>query len=166
MVLLLAILVLTLLLTAFTYQIVTTPVIAVDAPTLVKSRAASAPPADVLPGRRRQAPAFPARGGGQPGRTGDPAAPPVQSVSRTSPRNASRIRPGGVATLAIGGLAGGIFGVWLLHRPARGATACSHQAIQICSQGSVVLTGSQLAGAAIAVAAILVVVIAGILAAR
>jgi hypothetical protein len=38
--------------------------------------------------------------------------------------------------------------------------------IQLCSQGSVVLTGSQLFGGALAVAGILVVVIAGILAAR
>jgi hypothetical protein len=71
-----------------------------------------------------------------------------------------------VAALAIGGLAAGIIGGWLLNRPARGATACSHQVIQVCSQGFVVLTGSQLSGGAIAVAGILVVVIAGVLAVR
>ncbi len=165
--LLLAIVVLTFLLVAFTYQIITTPVTAVDAPTLVRSAAAPAPPVPALPARHRQAPAFPARGGGQPGRAGDAAGPPTRPVPQTSPRRGSgRLRSGWVAALAIGGLAAGIVGGWLLNRPARGATACSHQVIQVCSQGFVVLTGSQLSGGAIAVAGILVVVIAGVLAVR
>ena len=132
MVLLLAIVALALLLGAFTYQIITTPVTAVDAPTLLKS-----------------------------------GAPPPDETPRTTPREASgRLGSGSLAVLAIGGLAAGIIGGWMLHRPARGATACSPHVIQICSQGSVVLSGSQLAGAAIAVVGILVVVIAGVLATR
>jgi hypothetical protein len=171
MVLLLAIVVLLFLLVAFVYQIVTTPVTAVDAPSLLKSATAPAPPAAALPYRQPQAPAFPARGG-QAGRIGDAAAPPTGPAPRTSPRAATG-RPRsegvairGVAALAIGGLAAGIIGGWLLYRPARGATSCSHQAIQVCSQGFVVLTGSQLVGGAIALVGILAVVIAGVLAAR
>lgn len=167
MVLLLAIVVLLFLLVAFIYQIITTPVIAVDAPTLLKSAAAPAPPAAAPPGNQRQAPALPVRGGGQPGRTGDAAVPPTRPAAQTSPRRApGRLRSGGVAALAAGGLAAAIIGGWLLARPARGGTACSHQVIQVCSQGSVILTGSQLYGAAVAVAGILVVVMAGVLAAR
>jgi hypothetical protein len=167
MVLLLAIVVFLLLLMAFIYQIITTPVTAVDAPTLVKSAAIPAPPAAAPPGSQRPASTVPARSGGQPGRTSDAAAPPARPASQTSPRQASgRLRSGGVATLAAGGLAAGILGGWLLSRPAAGATACSDQVIHVCSQGSVVLTGSQIYGGAIAVAGILVVIIAGILAAR
>jgi hypothetical protein len=167
MALLLAVVALLFLLVAFIYQIITTQVTAVDAPTLLKSAAAPAPPATALPDIQRQAPAFPARGGSQPGRTGGAAAPPTGPAPQASPREASgRLRSGGVAALAIAGLAAGIVGGWLLHRPAPGATGCSHQVIQLCSQGSVVLTGSQLFGGAIAVAGIVVVVIAGILAAR
>ena len=166
MVLLLAIFLLSLLLVIFTYEILTTPVAAVDAPTLLKSRTAPAPSAEALPDRRRHASTFPTRGGGQPGRTGDAAAP-TGPVPRTSRREVSaRLGPGRAAALAVGGLAAAIIGSWMLYRPARGGTACSPNAFQICSQGSVVLTGSQLAGAAIAVVGILVVVIAGILAAR
>jgi hypothetical protein len=128
---------LTSLLVTFTYEIITTPVAAVDAPTLLKSRAAPPPSAEALP------------------------------VPRTSRREASgRLGPGGAAALAIGGLAAGIIGAWMLARPARGGTACSPHATEICSQGSIVLSGSQLTGAVIAVVGILVVVIAGVLAAR
>src|SRR5215469_11709948 len=116
MVLLLAVVVLPLLLGAFTYQIITTPVTAVDAPTLLKS-----------------------------------GAPPPDEASRAPRREASGgLGSGGLAVLAIGGLAAGIIGGWMLHRSARGGTACSPHVIQVCSQGSVVLTGSQIAGAAIA----------------
>lgn len=168
MALLLAIVVLLFLLMAFVYQIITTPVTAVDAPTLVKSAAAPALPTTAQPYRQPQASAFPARGGGQ---LGDAAVPLTGPAPQTSRREASRGRSEGgavrgVAALAIGGLAAGIIGGWLLYRPARGATACSHQAIQVCSQGFVVLTGSQLAGGAIALAGILAVVLAGLLAAR
>jgi hypothetical protein len=161
--LLLAIVMLTFLLAAFTYQIITTPVAAVDAPTLVKAAAAPAPPVPVLPARQRRASAFPTRDGGQPGRTGHAARPAPRASSR---RGSGRLRSGGAAALAIGGLAAGIIGGWLLHRPAPGAIACSHQVIQVCSQGFVVLTGSQLSGGAIALVGILAVVIAGVLAVR
>jgi hypothetical protein len=172
MALLLSIVVLLFLLVAFVYQIITTQVTAVDAPTLLKSAAAPAPPAAALPYRQPQPSAFPARGGGQHGRIGDAAVPPAGPAPLTSPREASgRLRSEGGAVrggaaLAIGGLVAGILGGWLLYHPARGATACSHQVIEVCSQGFVVLTGSQIAGGAIALAGILAVVIAGVLAAR
>ena len=167
MVLLLAIVVLSFLLVVFTYEIITTRVAAVDAPTLVKSAAAAAAPAAVLPDRSRQVPTFPVRGGGQSGRTGGAAAPPTRRAPPNRPRESSaRRRSRGVAALAIGGLAAGIIGGWMLYRPAPGAAACSHQAIQVCSQGFVVLTRSQLSGGVIAIAGILAVVVASILAAR
>jgi hypothetical protein len=171
MALLLSIVVLLFLLVAFVYQIITTQVTAVDAPTLLKAAAAPAPPAAALPYRQPQPSAFPARGG-QHGRTGDAPVPTTGPAPLTSPQEASgRLRSEGgavrgVAALAIGGLVAGIIGGWLLYHPARGATACSHQMIEVCSQGFVVLTGSQIAGGAIALAGILAVVIAGVLAAR
>jgi hypothetical protein len=167
MVLLLAVVVLSLLLVVFTYEIITTRVAAVDAPTLVKAAAAPAPPAAALPDRRSQVPTFPARGGGQFGRPGGAAAPLTGPAPRKRTREASaRPQSRGVAALAIGGLAAGLIGGWMLYRSAPGAAACAHQMIQVCSQGFVVLTRSQLSGAAIAVAGILAVVVASVLAAR
>jgi hypothetical protein len=63
----------------------------------------------------------------------------------------------GVAALIIGG--------WLLFRIAPTGTACSH-VIEVCSQGLVLLTGAQLAGAAIAVAGLCFIAIAGVRALR
>jgi hypothetical protein len=119
----------------FIYQIVTTPLTAVDAPTLVKSAAAPSAPAPALPGSKHRAPATP---GPTPGMS-----PPGASGSQH--RQAT-------AALAIGGVAAITIGGWLFLHIAPGGAACSPKAIEVCSQGFVLLTGTQLAGGAIAVA--------------
>jgi hypothetical protein len=136
-VLFLALVLLVLLLAAFIYQIVTTPLTAVDAPTLLKSAAAPDAPAPALP-------------------VGQPRSPAAtRGASGTSPRGASgRQHRWATAALAIAGLAGLIIGGWLFLHIAPGGAACSPNAIEVCSQGFVLLTGTQLAGGAIAVAGI------------
>jgi hypothetical protein len=148
-VLFLMLVLLALLLVAFIYQIVTTPLTAVDAPTLIRSAAA---PPTALPARRPRVPTVPAATG-----PGFGAAPP---------RTSGRLRSWSAAALAIAGLAAVMVGGWLFLRIAHGAAACSHQAIEVCSQGFVLLTGTQLAGGAIAVAGIGSLVIAIALALR
>jgi hypothetical protein len=151
-VLFLALVLLALLLAAFIYQIVTTPLAAVDAPTLIRSAAAPSAPAPALPVRRPRARTIPAATGPAPG---------------TSPPGASRrLQSWSAAALAIAGLAAVIIGGWLFLHIAHGAAACSHQAIEVCSQGFVLLTGAQLAGGAIAVAGMGAVVMAIVLALR
>jgi hypothetical protein len=142
---------LALLLAAFIYQIVTTPLIAVDAPTLMKSAAAPSAEVTALPVRRSRARTVPAAG----------------SASGASARGASRRLLSWIAgALAIAGLAAVMIGGWLFLHIAHGAAACSHRAIEVCSQGFVLLTSTQLAGGAIAVAGICAVVIAAVLAVR
>ena len=148
-VLFLMLVLLALLLAAFIYQIVTTPLTAVDAPTLVRSAAAQSAPAPALPARPRRVPAAT--------RPAHAAYPPGAS---------RRLRSGSVAVLAIAGLAAVIIGGLLFLRIAHGAAVCSHQAIQVCSQGYVLLTGTQLAGGAIAVAGIGSLVMAIVIALR
>ena len=131
-----------LLLAVFVYEIVTTPVPAVDAPTVLKSAAA-------LPDGPRHAHAVPA------------AAWPAPE---TAPPGASPRRQSSSAPLVIG-VAALIIGGWLLVRIAPTGTACSHL-IEVCSQGLVVLTGAQLAGAAIVVAGVIFIAIAGARAVR
>jgi hypothetical protein len=132
-VLFLMLVVFVLLLAAFIYQIVTTPLPAVDAPTLIKSAAApSAPAAAALRQPRVPAPTGPAPG--------------------TSSQRASRGRRSWSAALAIAGLAAVTVGGWLFLHIAPGGAACSPRAVEVCSQGFVLLTGTQLAGGAIAVA--------------
>jgi hypothetical protein len=127
----------TLLLAAFIYQIVTTPVTAVDAPTLLKSAATPDAPAPALPARHSRIPAA----------TGPPPG--------TSPPGASRSQhPWTTAALAIAGVAAITLGGWLFLHIAPGGAACSPNAIEVCSQGFVLLTGTQLAGGVIAVAGI------------
>ena len=126
------------LLAAFIYQIVTTPLTPVDAPTLVRSAAASSAPAPALPARPRRA------------RAGHAATRPAPGAY--PPGGAHRARSWSAAALAIAGLAAVIIGGWLFLHIAHGA--CSHQTIEVCSQGFVLLTGTQLAGGAIAVAGI------------
>jgi hypothetical protein len=145
---------LVLLLAAFIYQIVTTPLTAVDAPTLVRSAAASSAAvssaaAPVLPARlRRASPATgPAHGASQPG-----ASRKLQSWLATA--------------LTVGGLAAVVIGGVLFLHIAHGAAVCSAHAIQVCSQGFVLLTGAQLAGGAIATVGIIALVIAIVLALR
>jgi hypothetical protein len=140
---------LVLLLAAFIYQIVTTPLTAVDAPSLVRSAAAQSAPAPALPVRRRRAAALPTQA-------------PGAAVRRTSRRVQAWITAG----LAIGGLAGLVLGGWLFLHIAHGAAVCTHQAIEVCSQGFVLLTGTQLAGGAIAVAGMTSLIIAIVLALR
>jgi len=137
-----------LLLAAFIYQIATTPLTAVDAPTLVRSAAAASAPAPELPVRLSRAPA-----------TGP--------AHRTAASGASRTLPSWSATvLTIAGLAGVVIGGWLFLHIAHGGAACSRQAIEICSQGFVLLTGTQLAGGALAVAGMGALVMAVVLALR
>jgi hypothetical protein len=148
-VLFLMLVLLALLLAAFIYQIVTTPLAAVDVPTLVRSAATSAP-APAPPVRRPRARTVPAAAGPPPGTSAPGASRRLQSWS--------------AAALALAGLAAVIVGGWLFLRIAHGA--CSHQAIEVCSQGYVLLTGTQLAGGAIAVAGIGSIVMAIVLALR
>jgi len=150
-VLLLMLALLSLLLVTFIYEIVTTHVAAVDAPTLARSAAPPAP-APALPVRRPRARTSPAGGRPAPG---------------TAPPGAARgLRSRGAVGLTIGGLAALVIGGWLFLRIAHGAVACSSRAIEVCSQGFVLLTGTQLAGAAIAVAGVISVVVAIVLAQR
>jgi hypothetical protein len=148
-VLFLMLILLVLLLGAFIYQIVTTPLTAVDAPTLLKSAAAPSAPAAALPitQPRRPAATRPAPG------TSPPGAPGSQNQRAT-------------AALAIAGVAGLIIGGWLFLHIAPGGAACSANAIEVCSQGFVLLTGTQLAGGAIVVAGIAALVIAIVRAVR
>jgi hypothetical protein len=151
-VLFLMVVLLALLLAAFIYQIVTTPLIAVDAPTLMRSAAAPSAEVPALPVRRSRARTVPAATG---------------SASGASAPGASRRLQSWIAgVLAIAGLAAVLIGGWLFLHIAHGAAACSHQAIEVCSQGFVLLTSTQLAGGAIAVAGIGSVVIAAVLAVR
>ncbi len=128
------------LLAAFIYQIVTTPLTPVDAPTLVRSAAASSAPAPALPARPRRA------------RAGHAATRPAPGAY--PPGGAHRARSWSAAALAIAGLAAVIIGGSLFLHIARGAAVWSNNAIEVCSQGFVLLTGTQLAGGAIAVAGI------------
>jgi len=68
--------------------------------------------------------------------------------------------------LVIAGLAIAAIGGWLLLGTGKAATACSHQAAAICSQGFVLLTAIQLTGAAIALAGLILVFTAIFLALR
>ena len=152
-----------LLLAVFVYEIVTTPVPAVDAPTVLKSAAA-------LPDGPRHAHAVPAAAWPAPETTPPEASPRRQSSSaawpapETTPPEASPRRQSSSAPLVIG-VAALIIGGWLLVRIAPTGTACSHL-IEVCSQGLVVLTGAQLAGAAIVVAGVIFIAIAGARAVR
>ena len=134
------------LLAAFIYQIVTTPLTAVDAPTLARSTAAAAASGQALPARLPRA-SGPAHG--------------------ASPRgDTRRLQSWSTATLTIAGLAAVIIGGSLFLRIAHGAAVCSPHAIEVCSQGFVLLTGAQLAGGAIAAAGIISIAIAVVLALR
>ena len=148
-VLFLMLVLLALLLAAFIYQIATTPLTAVDAPTVVRSAAAPPAPAPALPVRQPHVPA---------------ATGPAHRAS--PPRATRRLQSRHAAALAMVGLAAAAIGGSLFLRVAHGADACSRQAIEVCSQGFVLLTGTQLAGGGIALAGISSVVIAIVLAFR
>lgn len=136
------------LLAAFIYQIVTTPLTAVDAPTVARAAAASA-----------AAPELPVRQSRVSAATGPAHPPTAAGASRTLPSwSASALTIAGLAAVALGG--------WLFLHIAHGAAVCTHQAIEVCSQGFVLLTGTQLAGGAVAVAGMSALVIAIVLALR
>jgi hypothetical protein len=147
-VLFLMLVLLALLLAAFIYQIITTPLTAVDAPTLIKSAAAGSAPAPAPPGGLPRAPAA------------------TRPAHRAAAPGAARRRQSWSAALGITGLAAIVAGGWLFLHIAHGAAVCSHRAIEVCSQGYVLLTGTQLAGAGIAAAGVMAAVIAIILALR
>jgi hypothetical protein len=151
-VLFLMLVLLALLLAAFVYEIVTTPLTAVDVPTLVRSAAAGSAPAPALPARRPRGHAAPAAA-----RRGFGSAPP---------RAAGRAQTWSATVLVIAGLAAVMAGGWMFLHIARGAAACTPGAMEVCSQGFVLLTGTQLAGGAVAVAGIGALVIAIVLALR
>lgn len=112
------------LLAASIYKIATTSLAAVDAPTLAMATASAA--AAARPSRART-------GGTLP------------------PRAARGPHTWSSAALLMAGLAAVTGGGWLLLRTAH-ADACPHHAIEICSQGYVLLTGAQLAGGGLALA--------------
>lgn len=150
-VLLLMLVLLAFLLGAFIYQIITTPLAAVDAPTLARSAAASSVAAASVPA----APALPR----VPAASG-----PAHGAA--APGIAARMPSWSPAALAIAGLVAVVIGGGLFIRIAHGAAACSPRAIEICSQGFVLLTGTQLAGGAIAMAGLISIAIAIVLALR
>jgi hypothetical protein len=137
-----------LLLAAFIYQIVTTPLTAVDAPTVIRAAAAAAP-APELPVRLSRA---------------STATGPAHRT--TAPGGSYRLPSWSATALTIAGLAAVAIGGWLFLHIAHGAAACSHTAIEVCSQGFVLLTGTQLAGGAIAVVGMGALVMAIVVALR
>ena len=140
---------LVLLLVAFIYQIATTPLTAVDAPTLARAAASASAAAPELPVRPSRVPAA----------TGPAHRAAAPGVSRTLPSwSATALTIAGLAAVALGG--------WLFLHIAHGAAACSDHAVEVCSQGFVLLTGTQLAGGAIAMAGMSALVIAIVLALR
>ena len=145
----LMLLLMALLLAAFIYQIVTTPLTAVDAPTVIRAAAAASAPAPELPARMSRA---------------STATGPAHRT--TAPGVVQRLPSWSAPVLMIAGLAAVVIGGWLFLHIAHGAEACSHQAFEICSQGFVLLTGTQLAGGAIAVAGMGALVMAIVLALR
>jgi hypothetical protein len=65
-----------------------------------------------------------------------------------------------VTALTIAALAAAIIGGWLAIQIAPTGTTCSHhRAVEVCSQGMVLFTGAQLAGAVMVVAGLGVIVI-------
>jgi hypothetical protein len=145
-VLLFVLVLMALLLAAFIYQIATTPVAAVDAPTLIRPAAAPPAAATAPPARQPRVPTSPAATG--------------PALGASPPGAHRRPQPGRTAAPTAAGLAAIILGGWLFGRIAPGGSACSHQAIEVCSQGFVLFTSTQLAGGAIAVAGLSCVVIA------
>lgn len=150
----LMLLLLALLLAAFIYQIVTTPLTAVDAPTVIRAAAAASAPARELPVSLSRA-------------TATATTATAGPTHRTTAPRASHVLPSWTApALTIVGLAAVVIGGWLFLHIAHGAAACSQQAFEVCSQGFVLLTGTQLAGGAIAVAGMGALVMAIVLALR
>ncbi|HEY3036327.1 MAG TPA: hypothetical protein VGJ54_16930 [Streptosporangiaceae bacterium] len=128
------------------------------------------PPAPVspLPSRRPPAHTSPASATGRPGGTGYPARHTTAARAVIAPpKVSSGPRRSAVAPiLGIGGVALAVIGGWMFLNVPHADLACSHQAAAICLQGSVLLTGTQLLGGAIALAGIALAVTALFLALR
>jgi hypothetical protein len=154
------VLLMTLLLAMFVYAVVVTPPEAADrsseepplGPRIVPARAGPGPA-----GQPATGPHLPRRPRPRPGGTGyaarhTPAAPPVTLAPKapSGPRRAPVL----ASVLGIAGLAATVSGGWLLLGTSHAAVACRHQRFAICSLGSVVLTGPQVLGCAIALAGI------------
>jgi hypothetical protein len=72
----------------------------------------------------------------------------------------------GIAGLALTGVALTVIGGMLARRPVRGGLACSHHTGAICMQGFVLVTGTQVAGVATALAGLALLLTAVVLAVR
>jgi hypothetical protein len=126
-------------------------------------------PAPALPAQRPQAPTYPAGAAGLSGGAGDPARHTHAAASVISPPKASsgpRWGPVGASILVIAGLAIAVTGGRMFLGTGHAVKACSHQAAAICLDGFVLLDATQLAGAAIALAGIALIVTALVLALR
>jgi hypothetical protein len=153
--------VMTLLLVMFIGAIIVAPP-ARPAPTHARAPEPPAPeppaPDWGLPARQPQAPAFPA--GGPAAHAGSvvthatapaPSPPPPKPSSEPPPRLPRAV---GIAGLALAGVALTVIGGMLFRRPVQGGLACSHHTGAICLQGTVLLTGTQVAGVVTALAGI------------
>jgi hypothetical protein len=129
----------------FLYAVVTTPP--------QQAVAAERPPREPppLPASRPPASTLPAGAASQPGDADyaarhTPAAPTIPPPKVASPpRPAGRAQAG----LATAGTVLTVLGGWLLIGTGKAARPCSHQGGALCSQGLVMLTGTQLLGGAI-----------------
>jgi hypothetical protein len=113
-------------------------------------------PASALPARQPQALAPPADGAGEHGGA-DYAArhtPAAPVILPPTVHGGPRRRPVSALLLVIAGLAIAVIGGWLLLRIPSGAVPCSRQVAAICSDGSVMLTGTQVLGGALVLAGI------------
>jgi len=164
--------VMALLLVMFIYAVITTPpqdAAPAEPPVLEPSALEWTAPATALPAQRPLAPTSPANVTGQPGGTGyparhSPAAAPVISSPKAS--SGPRWGPVGASILAIAGLATAMTGGRMFLGTGHAVKACSHQAAALCLDGFVLLDATQLAGGAIALAGIGLIVTAIVLALR
>jgi hypothetical protein len=133
----------TLLLAMFVYAVVTTP--------RQQAVAAERPPREPPPWpvRRPPASALPAGAASQPGEA-DYAARHTPAKVSSPPRPAGRAQAG----LASAGAVLTVLGGWLLIGTGKAARPCSHQGGALCSQGLVMLTGTQLLGGTIILAGV------------
>ncbi len=144
--LLLLLVLLTLLLAMFLYAVVTTPP--------QQAVAAERPPREPppVPARRPPAAALPAGGASQPGDADHAARHTPAAASAIPPPKVSsppRTQGRAQAGLATVGTVLTVLGGWLLIGTGKAARPCLHQGGALCSQGLVMLTGTQLLAGAI-----------------
>jgi len=150
--------VMTVLLVMFLYAVIVAPPQS-RVPTETPVPEPPAPPPGP-PVRRPQAPAFPAGTGGLATGAGFVAAQAAAPAPLPPPPEASsepplrRARAVGIAGLAFAGVALAVTGGLLFRNTVQGAMACSHHTAAICMDGFVLLTGTQVLGAVIALAGI------------